>query len=77
MLRHDKILPTASSYFMKNEAVEADALYVLGDLFEFWIGDDDKKEFATSIRQAFIDLVKNWRALLLHTRCTVCDSPSR
>ncbi|MEG3696412.1 metallophosphoesterase, partial [Vibrio coralliirubri] len=44
--------------FMKNEAVEADALYVLGDLFEFWIGDDDKSEFATSIRQAFIDLVK-------------------
>ena len=43
---------------MKNEAVEADALYVLGDLFEFWIGDDDKSEFATSIRQAFIDLVK-------------------
>ncbi|MGI9874809.1 UDP-2,3-diacylglucosamine diphosphatase [Vibrio chagasii] len=44
--------------FMKNEAVEADALYVLGDLFEFWIGDDDKSEFANSIRQAFIDLVK-------------------
>ena len=43
---------------MKKEAVEADALYVLGDLFEFWIGDDDKSEFATSIRQAFIDLVK-------------------
>ncbi len=42
---------------MKNEAVEADALYVLGDLFEFWIGDDDTSDFAKSIRQAFIDLV--------------------
>lgn len=43
--------------FMKNEAVEADALYVLGDLFEFWIGDDDTSDFAQSIRQAFVDLV--------------------
>jgi len=43
--------------FMENEAVEADALYVLGDLFEFWIGDDDKSDFAQSIRQAFIDLI--------------------
>ncbi len=43
--------------FMKNEAVEADALYVLGDLFEFWIGDDDTSDFAKSIRQTFIDLV--------------------
>ncbi len=42
---------------MKNEAVEADALYVLGDLFEFWIGDDDTSDFAQSIRQAFVDLV--------------------
>jgi UDP-2,3-diacylglucosamine hydrolase len=26
--------------FLKNEAVGADALYILGDLFEFWLGDD-------------------------------------
>jgi UDP-2,3-diacylglucosamine hydrolase len=31
---------------------------VLGDLFEFWIGDDDNSDFATSIRQTFIELVK-------------------
>ena len=27
--------------FLKHQASQADALYILGDLFEFWIGDDD------------------------------------
>jgi len=27
--------------FLKAEAVQAEALYILGDLFEYWIGDDD------------------------------------
>ena len=27
--------------FLEGEARKADALYVLGDLFEYWIGDDD------------------------------------
>lgn len=27
--------------FMEGEAASADALYVLGDLFEYWVGDDD------------------------------------
>ena len=27
--------------FMEDEAASADALYVLGDLFEYWVGDDD------------------------------------
>ncbi|WP_428772796.1 UDP-2,3-diacylglucosamine diphosphatase [Vibrio sp.] len=39
--------------FMREEAVHADALYVLGDLFEFWIGDDDSSPFATQILAEF------------------------
>lgn len=39
--------------FMREEAIHADALYVLGDLFEFWIGDDDRSAFASSIREEF------------------------
>ena len=27
--------------FLKNRAVRAEALYILGDLFEAWVGDDD------------------------------------
>lgn len=29
------------SRFLAGEARKADALYILGDLFEAWIGDDD------------------------------------
>ncbi|HAS6472350.1 TPA: UDP-2,3-diacylglucosamine diphosphatase [Vibrio parahaemolyticus] len=39
--------------FMRTEAKNAEALYVLGDLFEFWVGDDDKTPFANQIRTEF------------------------
>ncbi len=35
------------------QAPHADALYVLGDLFEVWIGDDDQNSFTVSIAEAF------------------------
>lgn len=39
--------------FLRNEAADADALYILGDLFEFWLGDDVpskcSKDVATSL----------------------------
>ena len=39
--------------FLSEQALQADALYVLGDLFEVWIGDDDKNSFTSSIAKAF------------------------
>src|SRR6218665_1791727 len=30
--------------FLRDEACKADALYLLGDLFEAWVGDDDTSE---------------------------------
>jgi UDP-2,3-diacylglucosamine hydrolase len=39
--------------FLIKQAPHADALYVLGDLFEVWIGDDDKNSFTLSIAKAF------------------------
>ncbi|MDF2178074.1 UDP-2,3-diacylglucosamine diphosphatase [Aliiglaciecola sp. CAU 1673] len=39
--------------FMRDKACSADALYVLGDLFEAWIGDDDHNPFTAEIKQAF------------------------
>jgi len=38
--------------FLKNEAPAAQALYILGDLFEAWIGDDDRSLFNQSVIQA-------------------------
>ncbi len=43
---------------MREEAPHADALYVLGDLFEFWIGDDDSRPFAKQIRAEFKQLTE-------------------
>ncbi len=31
--------------FLHGEARQADALYILGDLFEAWIGDDDPTRY--------------------------------
>ncbi|MCH8501399.1 MAG: UDP-2,3-diacylglucosamine diphosphatase [Aliidiomarina sp.] len=31
--------------FLQTQARHAEALYILGDLFEYWIGDDDHNEF--------------------------------
>ncbi|UTW45730.1 UDP-2,3-diacylglucosamine diphosphatase [bacterium SCSIO 12696] len=36
--------------FLENEAKQADALYILGDLFESWVGDDDPSEFLANIK---------------------------
>lgn len=42
---------------LESEARDADALYILGDLFESWIGDDDPNEHYALIRQALRKLV--------------------
>ena len=38
--------------FLQHQAIQADAVYILGDLFETWIGDDDPSPFANTIKQA-------------------------
>jgi UDP-2,3-diacylglucosamine hydrolase len=38
--------------FLRTEATQAEALYILGDLFDFWIGDDDCSRFANLVRSS-------------------------
>lgn len=38
--------------FLEKEAPQAEALYILGDLFEVWLGDDDRSDFNMLIVQA-------------------------
>lgn len=38
--------------FLRTTAIQAQALYILGDLFEAWIGDDVATEFNKNIQQA-------------------------
>jgi UDP-2,3-diacylglucosamine hydrolase len=43
--------------FLREEAAHADALYILGDLFEAWVGDDVAGEPAAGVREALRALV--------------------
>ncbi|WP_026375314.1 UDP-2,3-diacylglucosamine diphosphatase [Aestuariibacter salexigens] len=38
--------------FLQSDVTEADALYILGDLFEYWIGDADINPFTTQVADA-------------------------
>ena len=42
--------------FLENEASRADALYILGDLFEAWIGDDAGDEVGDAVADALAKL---------------------
>jgi UDP-2,3-diacylglucosamine hydrolase len=45
--------------FLKEKASNADALYILGDLFEVWIGDEDLDTNYKSIQKGISDLRNN------------------
>ena len=42
--------------FLRGPATRADALYILGDLFEYWAGDDDDDPFNASVLAALHQL---------------------
>ena len=58
-LQEDKPYVTdAFLTFLDTTAKEAERLYILGDLFEVWIGDDLKSELSNEIKERFV-LLKN------------------
>lgn len=42
--------------FLSSEAREAEALYILGDLFEVWLGDDDPNPYYADMKLALREL---------------------
>ena len=38
--------------FLRQRAANADTLYILGDLFDAWIGDDDDSQLANTVKSA-------------------------
>jgi UDP-2,3-diacylglucosamine hydrolase len=44
-------------HFLQTDAQEADDLYILGDLFEAWVGDDDPNTHYFAIKRALRKLV--------------------
>ena len=49
--------------FLKNQATKANALYILGDLFEVWVGDDDPAPLSREVIAALKALTDNGTAL--------------
>lgn len=45
--------------FLRDEAKESDALYILGDLFDAWIGDDDQTDFHQQVIRALAELTQS------------------
>lgn len=43
--------------FLEGEAMQAEALYILGDLFEYWVGDDDPNPHYVVMKGAIRELV--------------------
>ncbi|NCF74234.1 MAG: UDP-2,3-diacylglucosamine diphosphatase [Gammaproteobacteria bacterium] len=43
-------------HFLSTEAREAEALYILGDLFEAWLGDDDPNPYYGAMKSALREL---------------------
>lgn len=42
--------------FLQSEVIQAEKLYILGDLFEAWVGDDDDSELAKTVAEALTKL---------------------
>jgi UDP-2,3-diacylglucosamine hydrolase len=43
-------------HFIKDYAAHAEALYILGDLFKYWAGDDDRSPFNEQVKTLFKQL---------------------
>ena len=44
--------------FMQQKAPLAEAVYILGDLFDFWIGDDEDSALIRQVKQAISSLTQ-------------------
>ena len=53
--------------FMQNQAQEAQAVYILGDLFDFWIGDDETSPLISQVKQLIKNLTEKGNCLLFHS----------
>ena len=55
-LHLDTERPQVTELFLRDDARNAKALYILGDLFEAWVGDDDPSETGTAVADGLREL---------------------
>ncbi|OWO82289.1 UDP-2,3-diacylglucosamine diphosphatase [Photorhabdus luminescens] len=49
---HEPAITAGFLRFLREDAIQADSLYILGDLFDYWIGDDDDNPLHREIASA-------------------------
>ena len=54
--------------FMEEQAPESQALYILGDFFEYWVGDDAMEPFHQDIADKLRQYTLGRSPTLLHAR---------
>ena len=52
--------------FIERTASKAERLYVLGDFFEAWIGDDDENDLALLVKKTLVKLSKSTDIYAMH-----------
>ena len=52
--------------FLKNQAPAADRLYILGDLFDAWVGDDDDTRLSRQVIEAIQELAHDCDVFIMH-----------
>lgn len=52
--------------FIEDKASKAERLYVLGDFFETWIGDDDESPLSSLVKETFLNLSKSTDIYTMH-----------
>ena len=52
--------------FLEEIAPKAEKLFILGDLFEVWIGDDDHNDFISEIREALLKTNQKTEIFIMH-----------
>lgn len=52
--------------FLATDALKSEAVYVLGDLFEYWLGDDDVTPLSEEVAAAFHTLSKTVPIYFIH-----------
>jgi len=57
----------AFKVFLQTQAVKADKLFILGDFFNYWLGDDAISEFEQDIAQSLANVAQNGtKVYLMH-----------
>lgn len=68
-LHLDKSRPHINNYFihyLKSLSSNVSDLYILGDLFEYWVGDDDPMDGLDDVCEAIIDVGKKINIWYMH-----------